>query len=40
MTNPNPDAQTSEGSQAFATLGQFLEADEWYPQQMGTQNDG
>lgn len=30
----NPDQQNENGLRAFATLGQFLQEDEWYPQQI------
>jgi hypothetical protein len=36
MNNPNTTRQNENGLRAFATLGQFLDADEWYPQRLGS----
>ncbi len=34
MNNGNSDTQPDNGAQAFGTLGEFLESDGWYPQQI------
>jgi len=34
MNNPDPVPQNDNGLRAFTTLGRFLDADGWYPQQI------
>ncbi len=38
MNHTEADVQNGNGLQAFTTLGEFLDTDGWYPQQLGDQH--